>query len=184
MKHKLIFSALSILILTFCSNIAIGQSFSTKHYIEPLPKLVVVGDEIVEFTEYCNARFDFCIEYPVNILLPNPAPANQDGREFISANDNIEVAAFGMYRINESLADYFEQIQEVITYKPENQLFETILTDSYFMITGFVDGKMYYQKTFLEDNKFVSLIIESEIAPKQTPSLADLQSEIISSFSL
>ena len=33
------------------------------------------------YTKYCNARYGFCIEYPVNFGI-EPAPTNNDGRAF------------------------------------------------------------------------------------------------------
>lgn len=64
-----------------------------KEIISASP-IVVSDNELVNYIEYCNNRFDICIFYPSN-FSPMPEPINGDGRTFTDEPDNAEITVYG-----------------------------------------------------------------------------------------
>ncbi|MBV7441875.1 hypothetical protein KRX57_10630 [Weeksellaceae bacterium TAE3-ERU29] len=64
-----------------------------KEIISAKP-IVVSNNELVNYIEYCNNRFDICILYPSN-FDPLPEPINGDGRTFTDEPDNAEITVYG-----------------------------------------------------------------------------------------
>jgi hypothetical protein len=52
------------------------------------------------YNKYCNARFNFCVKYPVTFGM-GPSPVNNDGREFYD-RDGFFMTASGMYNVLEN----------------------------------------------------------------------------------
>ena len=57
-------------------------------------KVEVSGNEVINYIEYCNGRFNMCIYYPSN-FAPQPEPSNGDGRTFTNDPDEAEIIVFG-----------------------------------------------------------------------------------------
>ncbi|MGV4528871.1 hypothetical protein [Ornithobacterium rhinotracheale] len=54
----------------------------------------ISDNEITNYVEYCNNRFDICMNYPSN-FNPEPEPTNGDGRVFSNKPDGAEIRIFG-----------------------------------------------------------------------------------------
>ncbi len=112
--------------------------------------LVIGASAQSKFTTYSNDRFYFSIEYPSEMLKAQPAPANNDGRTFVSRDKAVEMRVWGQYNAldrtlteeyNEALAGYGSGV----TYK--------VLGDSSFVISGTAGSKIYYRKTMLRTGR-------------------------------
>lgn len=64
-----------------------------KEIIRSKP-LEVSDNEIVNYIEYCNDRFNVCFDYPSNFGA-QPEPANGDGRTFLNQIDSAYITLFG-----------------------------------------------------------------------------------------
>jgi hypothetical protein len=58
----------------------------------------IVGDSLCK--KYCNARFDFCVEYPAS-FVSMPPPANNDGLTFLSTDKKTKIPAFGSLAVED-----------------------------------------------------------------------------------
>ncbi|MDO5654664.1 MAG: hypothetical protein Q4G27_00825 [Flavobacteriaceae bacterium] len=84
-----------------------GESITSK-------RLEVSDNEIINYLEYCNDRFEICIEYPSNFSA-QPEPANGDGRTFVNRIDSAEIILYGFMDLdNEGLEGQMSIINEMI----------------------------------------------------------------------
>jgi len=59
--------------------------------------LTISATAKMDYKEYCNARFGFCVLHPVTFGI-KPAPVNNDGREFYDGN-GFYMTASAMYNV-------------------------------------------------------------------------------------
>jgi hypothetical protein len=105
-----------------------------------------------QYNSYCNHRFAYCIDYP-KILKAQPEAMNGDGKAFKNKDGQDILLVFGGHTSmdddgNELSFDdeYKKQLKEFSETKGERVTY-TKKTDSYFVISGINDGKIFYQKT-------------------------------------
>lgn len=98
-----------------------------------------------KYDTYINERFSFSIDYPSDLLTMQPPPTNGDGRAFLSKDGNIELQIWANYNalfhsVEQECAWSLENLKNVeVTYKK--------VADSWFVVSGTSNGKIYYQKT-------------------------------------
>ena len=116
------------------------------------------------FDQYCNSRFGFCIDYPVNIFKMQPESQNGDGRVFKDFKDSVILTVWG--RRNEDpdgdeislSAQMSDDLKEIgadgssITYKKKGKKF--------YIISGLKNKKVFYRKTILIDGAFAFAVME------------------------
>jgi len=129
---------------------------------------------------YTNARFGYRINYPENMLLPQGESDNGDGQRFISVNGDIEMTVSGINNVlNSTLMTQFKQ--DILEKAKLNKTvtFQLIKRD-FYIISGYIKDKIYYQKTILKDDIFMTLCI---VYPANQRSIIDpMVSEISKSF--
>lgn len=81
---------------TFFLFVSIVLFFGCKKDSEHIEskKLSTSDNEIVNYVEYCNDRYDMCFDYPSNFGA-KPDPINGDGRVFINKPDSAEIVMYG-----------------------------------------------------------------------------------------
>ena len=119
--------------------------------------------QIENYDQYCNARFEYCLDYP-NFLSPQPESPNGDGRIFINKKGEEVLRVFGRLNLDAegeiiSLEQQYKiDIQDnlkknnVVTYKK--------LGETFFVISGYRNGKIFYQKTILKNDAFAFAILQ------------------------
>jgi hypothetical protein len=102
------------------------------------------------FITNCNDRYGFCVDYPKNILYPQPLSGNGDGRHFSNKKGDKILTTFG--RRNDtgddkiSLAEQFEEdlrsedLVDEITGVGKKVITYSKLSNNYFVISGFYKG--------------------------------------------
>ncbi len=96
------------------------------------------------YMTYVNARYQFEVLFPKDLLKPNPPPDNNDGRSFDSDDKQVYMVVWGGYNVMgntwkedfKSALDGFEDAQ--ITYK--------IFKKNMFVISGMRKDKIFYRK--------------------------------------
>lgn len=129
-----------------------GFSFTSENTID-----------IQHYNQYCNARFDYCLDYP-KFLVAQPESENGDGRIFKDKNGVEVLRVFGRLNLDQegetiSLEkQYHSDIQDykaqtsIITYKK--------LGKTFFVLSGYRNGKIFYQKTILKKDAFAFAILQ------------------------
>jgi hypothetical protein len=108
-------------------------------------------DKELKYTSYCNSQYNYCIDYPEALLLPQGESDSHDGQKFVSSNGENSLAVYRDFRdMNAidgfSLEDaYKEDISKTsamqgysVTYKKFGK--------SFYILSGFNGKKIYYKK--------------------------------------
>jgi hypothetical protein len=129
--------------------------------------------EKVNYGVYCNGRFGYCIDYPKGILFPQPESQNGDGRVFKDKAGEEVLSVFG--RIpdgDDGNPISLEQQYDIDIHggeEPEGSKFTLTyqkLSKSFFVISGYANGKIFYQKTILKDGNFAYAILKYDESQK------------------
>lgn len=141
---------------------------------------VGAGGEYVEdgvtYTRYINTRYGFSIPYPSELLVPQPPPGNNDGREFLSHDKRARMSAWGTFNIMEEtlvgrMASEKSDPGRTVTYEA--------IEDDWFVISGYVDGWIFYQRTYLVDDIFYTfyIVYDRNLAEMFDPITAHISGE-------
>jgi hypothetical protein len=100
--------------------------------------------EGIIYNEYCNERYDFCMEYPKD-FIPQGESYNGDGQVFISKDKKVQISTFGSMSIidvNPTIKDHFEMASK------DEKITSKVLKKDFFIISGYdKNGNIFYQKT-------------------------------------
>ena len=114
-----------------------------------------------EFNRYCNARFGFCVDYPVALNV-SPAPDNDDGRKFYDHN-GFSMIASGMYDVLEnSLKTEMKSDEEdfdTITYRKAK--------NNWYVLSGYKGSNILYIKTYMGKETIYHLYMKYPIKLKK-----------------
>jgi hypothetical protein len=108
------------------------------------------------YETYSNARFDYSISYPSNLLAPQGEADNGDGQIF--SGDGAEMRVYGSNMLaNETLFKEFNSVMKEyssgVTYRTYRK--------SFFVVSALRDGKIFYRKTIARPNgSFITFTIE------------------------
>ncbi|HEX8288405.1 MAG TPA: hypothetical protein VF556_10435 [Pyrinomonadaceae bacterium] len=108
------------------------------------------------YKTYSNARFDYSISYPSNLLAPQGEADNGDGQIF--SGDGAEMRVYGSNMLaNETLLKEFNSVMKEygsgVTYRTYRK--------NFFVISALRDGKIFYRKTIARPNgSFITFTIE------------------------
>ncbi|MYL85009.1 hypothetical protein GTA51_18010 [Desulfovibrio aerotolerans] len=114
---------------------------------------------------YGNNRFGFDLCFPAGIFTAQPAPENNDGRTFVSRDGRIELLVWGGHNaLNRTLAQAFTEAKQeaglAVTYQA--------MKNDWYVVSGYLDGKILYQKTWLRGDVFYNLrLVYAESAREQ-----------------
>lgn len=97
-------------------------------------------------THYTNVRFHYSICYPADLFIPQGESENSDGQIFL-AKDGTELRVWGGNNINEQ--SITAEMEENISYLTKDGGTVTYKTSksNWFVISGKIGEKIYYQKT-------------------------------------
>lgn len=130
------------------------------------PAITVFGQE--KYRLYHNARFDYSVSYPLDILIPQGEADNGDGQRFLSKDGRAEMLVYGSNNaLKQTLQQAFAEASasrakdhpgRVVSYK--------VMRQDWFAISGTENGRIFYQKTFLKNGVFKTLGIEYDESQK------------------
>jgi hypothetical protein len=120
----------------------------------------VLADDV--YHTYYNSRFGYSIAYPKNILYPQGESENGDGQKFLSKDADASLIVYGSNNVlNESLEDlYFKESRGGMDENPKKIVTYKVLKNNWFVVSGYNSGKVFYQKTILYKDQFISFHFE------------------------
>ncbi len=122
-----------------------------------------------EYRIYHNARFDYSISYPANLLIPQGEAVNGDGQRFLSKDSRTELLVYGSYNsLGQSLSEVFVQESGPSTEHPNRIVTYKVLRKDWFAVSGTENQRVFYQKTMLRDSTFKTFRIEYDQTQKPT----------------
>ena len=133
-------------------------------------------DNDIKFNKYCNPRFGYCVDYPGELIYPQPESENGDGKIFKNRKGEEILRVYGTnnsdpefgnisleQQYNNDLHETDEENgnnDQVITYQK--------LGKTFFVISGLKKGKIFYQKTIHKDDSFAYAILQYDDGEKAT----------------
>ncbi len=124
----------------------------------------IIGSSIMAQTKnkYCNSRFDYCIEYP-NELVGQGESENDDGQNFIRKDKKVSLTVYRDSR--EAIYEGAEKAKP-ICFKEDCELRDgktvtySKLENSFYVVTGMKGNLIYYQKTIFTDSGMITAYLE------------------------
>ncbi len=114
------------------------------------------------YDTYYNHRYDYSIDYPKDVLFPQGESDNGDGQVFLSKNTDARLLVYASYNaLEQPLEEIYreqsrggtpEESQKVVTYR--------LLKNNWFVVSGYNMGKVFYQKTILNNNELKTFVFE------------------------
>lgn len=114
---------------------------------------------------YSNSRFEYSISYPKELLFPQGEAENGDGQKFLSKEADASLLVYGSHNINAQTIKerYREESRggtKVVSYR--------VLKDNWFVVSGYISGNIFYQKTILNNDQFKTFYFEYPETKKKT----------------
>jgi len=129
-----------------------------------------VSIPVPESAAYLNARFQFAVHYPAQLLYPQGEADNGDGQRFLSKDARTTLAAFGNnLALNGSLEAEFEEAARggigdhplrVVTYKK--------LGNHWYVVSGVEQGMVFYTKRIQVGDQFIGFEFTYPESQRQT----------------
>ncbi|WP_414621333.1 hypothetical protein [Calothrix sp. CCY 0018] len=146
--------------------VAAGISNYTSAQVKasPIPVTTKVAQAVeipkpvnANYERYYNDRFNFSILYPDGLLNKQDAPQNNDGRTFVSPVQNIVMKVFGRYNVqDENLKNLYRQQLN----QPNKEVTYKTLEDDFFVVSGYENNQVFYNKVMFKNNRILSLNID------------------------
>lgn len=155
-----------MIILTSCDMSKKSDDNSTTTQITKEENTGTQTDkqDAYKFETYCNSRFGFCIDYPSNKLNPQGESANGDGQIFTSEDEETTLWVYRDFRDNASIEEEFNIESafesDIQTNKPNRSVTYKKLGSDYYVVSGYIDGKIFYQKTMMTNKGLATSLIE------------------------
>ncbi|KUM04537.1 hypothetical protein KIF53_05135 [Chromobacterium subtsugae] len=115
----------------------------------------------VRYETYENGRFPFSLPFPKGLLAPGEEADNGDGVRLVSPDKQTIMTASGSNNAAEtSLQERYRRDGHAQSEsgEPRKIVFKTIKKD-WFVISGTEGDKIFYQKTYLVDDQFMTFDI-------------------------
>jgi hypothetical protein len=101
---------------------------------------------------YANERFGFSVRYPSDLLQPEAAPDNNDGRTFIGSND-AKIAAWASWNaMGGTLADSARQDEKRLANDAGKVTYK-VIRKGFYVISGPNGDQIFYNRTALANGK-------------------------------
>ncbi|NII26467.1 hypothetical protein HB364_15365 [Pseudoflavitalea sp. X16] len=124
-------------------------------------------------SQYCNARFGYCINYPEKVLTPQEEAFNGDGRKFANKQGEVILTVFGRLNQDENgnpitlqqqFANDLASLEKagastVITYKKKGA--------DFYIISGTKGNSIFYHKMIIKQDAFCFALLEYPKSEKQ-----------------
>ena len=119
------------------------------------------------YRTYHNARFDFSISYPADVLIPQGEPANHDGQKFRSRDGRAEMLVYGSNNaLDQTLGQLYAEETNPSADHPHRTVSYKTSKGNWFVVSGIEDGKVFYQKTMLSRGVFKTFRVEYDESQK------------------
>ena len=121
------------------------------------------------YQTYFNSRFNYSIEYPANLLIPRGEAANGDGQIFASADGQAQMTIYGAHNVfDQTLQELFRnESQNAVDAKITKQVTYKRMKNNWFVVSGYIGPKIFYQKTFLSNDMLKSFYIEYPMSQRK-----------------
>jgi hypothetical protein len=145
-------------------------------------KFTEPSNKKIKYTSYKNSAAEFSIDVPQEILYPQGESGNHMGQVFKSTDMDAKLITYGEGNPNDMAIDdlYFDALNpddkdyKVFTYK--------LLSDNWFVVTGYHNNNVFYKKTILSTNTGLILSFYFEYPKSKKSTYDDITIRMSKSF--
>lgn len=115
--------------------------------------------------EYCNPRFNFCIEYPSDIFTEKMLSTNGDGIELTNDNGDVYLFASGSNNILTTSveAEYKNFLNYMVATEGQVKELETNRVGNMLEVSIQNGKKYFFYRTYISDNYLVAVLIKTDL---------------------
>jgi hypothetical protein len=176
---KFILSTLIFLSITSCNN----QPEKVTENKAPQDSVAIaqeepgaVNDAAVElqYKAYCNDRYGFCIDYPLEVLYPQGESGSGDGQVFTSSDSEDSLL---VYRDFSDMTDpdtkfslkteYEQDVARMGSGPGKRDVTYKKLGKDFFVISGYMADKIFYQKTIITHGELATCVLSYRKSEKE-----------------
>jgi hypothetical protein len=117
------------------------------------------------YKTYHNDRYGYRIDYPAD-FRPQPEAGNGDGRRFVSPDGQTELSAYASYNALDGGLAADRQLARTSWQKKHATLVLDQLTRTGYVLSGQLNGRIFYEKTVLKSNTLTTFLWEYPAARK------------------
>ena len=122
---------------------------------------------------YHNARWNFTIPYPADLLVPQGESANGDGQEFVSKDRLISMRISGIYNTLEETLDELYSAESRESSRTNQVITYRVRKNNWFVLSGDIiddQGKseIFYKKTILTNGVIIHFEMRYDKAHKMS----------------
>lgn len=110
------------------------------------------------FRTYHNARFGYQLQYPANLVTPQPEAQNGDGRLFRSQGGSIRLLAYGSHNVAGRSLDAEMRAAMTAWKQRGGSVTYARWKGNWLAVSGYVGGDIFYQKTVRRGSTFATLV--------------------------
>lgn len=138
----------------------------------PIPASSAATPPQHDWKTYGNARFEFTICFPADLLTPQPEADNGDGRVFVAA-DGTRMEVWGSFNAQDlTPAQVLATETARITSEHGKVTYKASKLD-WYALSGTRDGKIFYQRGLSDTVRFASFrLVYSKAAAATWNSIA------------
>jgi len=119
----------------------------------------------LDYETYCNVRFQYCVDYPIQLMTPEPESSNGDGRIFTNHKNEETLRVFGRNNLDAegrtiSLKQQFDADLKSLAKNTATKITYQKCGKTFFVISGYKNGKIFYQKTIIKNDAFAYAILQ------------------------
>ncbi|GJM32223.1 MAG: hypothetical protein DHS20C18_12240 [Saprospiraceae bacterium] len=153
---------------TFLNIMAVMMLMAFAPAATELPSLT--HDNATE--EYCNKRFNYCLQYPSDYFLKMEKSDNGDGITLKTPDEAIDLQVTGSYNVMDwSIKDiYYHTFDQDIRGDLNTQVVTSLFDDTFSEVTLKSGNRLEFFQTYLLDNAYVTINIS---VPANTPELLE-----------
>ncbi len=142
---------------------------TVKEIIQPLPH-----EEVgIQYKTYNNDTYNFSIDYPLGILIPQGESGSGDGQVFKSKDEKCTLWVYRDFRDNMSETSYNlksayqDDIRKDNPNHPKREITYSRASKDFYVISGTEGNKIFYQKTIMKNNQLVTFLLEHKKSEKE-----------------
>lgn len=110
------------------------------------------------YSRYFNLLYGYRVDFPKDLLTPQPEAGNGDGRIFTDKQGNAILTVYGS-RLD-TLSERYQNDLEVIATSKSNSITYRKLASSFSVLSGFKGDTVFYYKRIVTDEGLASMMLE------------------------
>jgi uncharacterized protein YaaW (UPF0174 family) len=115
---------------------------------------------------YSNGRFGYSVQYPRDLFIAQGESDRGDGQTFLAADNRATLTAFGGHVGEETIDSLEAEARQASSGEAQKQVTYAVKKTTWFAISGIQGDRVFYQKTFLVNNGFGTILLRYDLAER------------------